>query len=626
MPFATMAVHQLDALTRHFRPTVTLPRSAALALTRIALAAITALAAVLRFESLGGMSLNPYYDAAVRSLGSSWRGFFLGAFDPNVSVAIDKPPLDLWLQVATTKVFGFTHFALLLPEALGSTVAVLLTYDLVRRGFGRVAGLSAAAALALLPVDVITARSDSMDGVMMALLVLAAWFVVRAIEKGRLLELLAAGAAIGLAFETKLFEALVALPGLAVIYLAGSSTPVRQRLGRLALGGATMVVVGLAWTVGFALAPGAPYPLGSNTGSIWYAIFVYNGTGRLTSHSTRTAADLLAPPSVTRLLSAGPVHLDLLIGITLFAALVFGAAALLLGLVRERGVGRSSLPRGLAAGLAVWLAVGVAVLSYMKHMPVRYLEPLVPAVAAVLGIGVARVIPATAAMIGRRARWFAVAGSVALAAALVATLIYQASTRSLPPAAIAGAVATAIVLVALWVVAFSRAPRRWFPRLAGLAAVSALVSVLSLPLAESAALVRADASDGGSLGALPGSTISALSRYLTKHRGHTRYEFASATAALAAPLIVADDQPVFILAGTPFHTLVTAEGLSRAVNAGQVRYVLISNTPNRTPIHPFPARSPRSAIPSWVVSHGVDVTPQTGLHGYGMLYRVSPGA
>jgi 4-amino-4-deoxy-L-arabinose transferase-like glycosyltransferase len=75
-------------------------------------------------------------------MGSSWHAFLVGAFNPNATVAIDKPPVDLWLQVASTKLFGFTHFALLLPEALASTVAVVLLYDLVRRGFGPVAGLA----------------------------------------------------------------------------------------------------------------------------------------------------------------------------------------------------------------------------------------------------------------------------------------------------------------------------------------------------------------------------------------------------------------------------------------------------------------------------------------------------
>ena len=61
---------------------------------------------------------NEYYSAAVRSMTTSWHAFLYGAFEPGASVATDKPPLDLWLQVASTKLLGFTPFALHLPQAV----------------------------------------------------------------------------------------------------------------------------------------------------------------------------------------------------------------------------------------------------------------------------------------------------------------------------------------------------------------------------------------------------------------------------------------------------------------------------------------------------------------------------
>jgi 4-amino-4-deoxy-L-arabinose transferase-like glycosyltransferase len=618
-----MAVHQLDAPAYVSRSRV-LGLNVGIVLPRIALATIAAVAALLRFQSLGSMPLNPYYDAAVRSMGSSWHAFFAGAFNPNASVAIDKPPLDLWLQVATTKIFGFTHFGLLLPEAFASTVAVVLLYDVVRRPFGRTAGLAAAAALAVLPVDVLTGRSDTMDGVMMALLVLAAWLVVRAVEKGRPLELYAAGAVAGLAFETKLFEALVAVPGLAIMFLAGSTAPWRRRLGQLSLAGAAMVAVGLAWTVAFALTPAAhrPYPMGSTSGSIWDTIFVYNGIGRLTSQSTLTHADRLNPPGVTRLLSGGPVQLNLLIGEVLFAAVAFGVAAALLRLARRRDVHSDRLRVGLALGMATWLVVGVAVLSAMRHMPLRYVEPLVPAVAAVLGIGVAYLTAATAGAAGR-GRSALITAAVLLAAALGATLVYEQSVRPLPAGALIGAAGAAVGLPAAWVLFRSRAPRAWTASISALVAAFVMLSVLATPVSESIALVRAAVSDGGALGRMPPASVSALSSYLTTHRGSSRYEFAALDAQTAAALIVADAQPVLILAGTPYHPLVSARGLSRAVRAGRVRFVLLSRVPANQPSRPFRPRTQRGRIPAWVIRHGVDVTQQAGLRGYGMLYRVS---
>ncbi|HEX6460476.1 MAG TPA: glycosyltransferase family 39 protein [Thermoleophilaceae bacterium] len=582
-------------------------RTLAVAPATIALAAITALAAALRFQGLSGMRLNPYYDAAVRSMGTSWHALLVGAFNPNASIATDKPPLDLWLQVASTKLFGFTHFALLLPEALASTAAVVLLYDLVRRGFGRTAGLAAAAALAVLPVDVMMARSDSMDGVMIALLVLAAWLVVRAIERERVLELLAAGAVVGLAFETKLFEALVPLPALMLLYLVGSRQRWGRRLGELASAGLVMVGVGLAWPALFALLArgGKPYPLGSSNGSIWNTIFVYNGIGRLTSQSTRTASDLLSPPGPLRLFSSSAFHFNLLVGLILVAAISFAAAALALGLVRRSEMG--PLPFALAVAMGTWLIVGAAVLSSMRHLPSRYLETVAPAAAAVLGIGVV--------CVARRART-SLPARLALVAALVASVLYARAQVGLPPAAFAGA------LAALGLLAAARLfVRRAVPLTAALAA-AVLVALLAAPLSQSLTLVRHRVAGGGALGSMPSSTIDPLSAYLMRHRGHSRFEFAATSAALAAPLIVADHQPALVLAGTPYHQLVGPGQLRRAARAGEVRYVVVSPTPTNHPIHPFSARTPRGALPAWVVSHGTDVTRQAGINGYGVLYRI----
>jgi 4-amino-4-deoxy-L-arabinose transferase-like glycosyltransferase len=90
---------------------------------------ITVIAAVLRLAQLGEVSGNQFYDAAVRSMSSSPGNFFYGAFDPSAILSIDKPPLDLWLQVISVRVLGWSGFALKLPEALGGILAVPLLYD-----------------------------------------------------------------------------------------------------------------------------------------------------------------------------------------------------------------------------------------------------------------------------------------------------------------------------------------------------------------------------------------------------------------------------------------------------------------------------------------------------------------
>ena len=109
-----------------------------------------------------------------------------------------------------------------------------LLFAAVRRMWSPAAGLAAAVALAVLPVEVITSRSDTMDAVMMALIVLALLLIVRALERGSSAWLLAGAAALGLAFNVKLLESLVALPGLAVFAYLGLPGARRRRLAAAA--------------------------------------------------------------------------------------------------------------------------------------------------------------------------------------------------------------------------------------------------------------------------------------------------------------------------------------------------------------------------------------------------------
>src|SRR5439155_9848730 len=98
----------------------------------------------------------------------------------NSRVAIDKPAVALWPQVLAVKLLGFTPRALLVPAAVAGTVTVPLLADAVRRVSGRAEALIAAAALSVLPVAVLTERSDTMDALMMLACVAAAWCAVRA--------------------------------------------------------------------------------------------------------------------------------------------------------------------------------------------------------------------------------------------------------------------------------------------------------------------------------------------------------------------------------------------------------------------------------------------------------------
>src|SRR5437667_2709022 len=146
-------------------PSVTpLTRVRALRLPAPELLGLAALTAVLNLWNLSRNAwANDYYSAAVRSMSSSWHNFLYGSFDASGLMTVDKPPLALWVQSLSARVFGFHPLSLLVPQALMGVAAVALLYDLTRRHFGRTGGFVAGLVLALTPMTVAISRHNNPD-------------------------------------------------------------------------------------------------------------------------------------------------------------------------------------------------------------------------------------------------------------------------------------------------------------------------------------------------------------------------------------------------------------------------------------------------------------------------------
>src|SRR4051794_8814242 len=90
-----------------------------LARPRIELAALLLLAGALNLWALSRNGwANEYYSAAVRSMAASWHDFLYGSFDSAGVMTVDKPPLALWVQALSVRVFGFHSLSVLVPQAL----------------------------------------------------------------------------------------------------------------------------------------------------------------------------------------------------------------------------------------------------------------------------------------------------------------------------------------------------------------------------------------------------------------------------------------------------------------------------------------------------------------------------
>jgi len=271
----------------------------------IGLGLIVVLGAYLRLYQLGEFSIgNTYYAAAVKSMLTSWENFFFVAFEPGGSVTVDKPPVGFWVQAISAYFLGVNGCALALPNALAGIGSILLVYGLVKKQFNTAAGLIAALVLAIVPVTVSTERNNTIDGLLVFVLLLAVWAVWRAVETGKLRCLLLGAALVGLGFNIKMLQAYMILPALYALYFFGANHGWWTRIWHLAAATVLLLVVSLSWTVAVDLTPAEDRPFigSSKDNTVMELIVGHNGLSRLGLSNRNPGGDRGQPPR----LSDGP--------------------------------------------------------------------------------------------------------------------------------------------------------------------------------------------------------------------------------------------------------------------------------------------------------------------------------
>jgi 4-amino-4-deoxy-L-arabinose transferase-like glycosyltransferase len=254
------------------------------ALSVAGLAPILALFAVLSTEKLSQNGYaNVFYSAGVKSMLGSFHNFLYNSFDPGGLITVDKPPLALWVQAASAKLFGFSPLSLLLPEALIGLLTVAALYAALRRPFGRPAALGGALALAVFPSFVAVSRDNGVDPLLVLFMLLACAAALRAVRTGRLLPLLGSAAFVGLAFNTKTLAAFLVVPGIAAAWLLCAPVSLPRRLLKLLAAGAVLAAVSFSWIALVEATPASqrPYVGGSTDNTELNLTFDYNGFGRV---------------------------------------------------------------------------------------------------------------------------------------------------------------------------------------------------------------------------------------------------------------------------------------------------------------------------------------------------------
>lgn len=372
---------------------------------RLALAGTCVLAAVLYLWGIGSSWGNGYYTAAVKSMSTSFETFFFGSFDAAGVITVDKPPMALWLQVLSVKVFGFNQFAVLFPQVVCGVAAVFLLHRTVRRWAGENAALIASLVLALSPITVLINRDNNPDTLLVLLVVAAAWAMTRAVSDRRSTSWIALAAfLVGCGFMTKMLQAWMVLPAFVVAYLVGSRNGWGRKALDLGVAAVVLMVSSFWWVVATELWPSPkPYIGGSTDGSAWDLIFGYNGFGRILGNTAGNGGGgpggggpgggggggFSGTAGVLRMFNeqlAGQISWLLPL-----CALVL-VTMLVLGVRHWRGGG--ALQRGTTAGWVLWggwlVVIGVMFSFAQGTMHPYYTTMLAPAIGAVVGAGLVR--------------------------------------------------------------------------------------------------------------------------------------------------------------------------------------------------------------------------------------------
>lgn len=405
---------------------------------------------------------NSYYAAAAQAGTQDWKAWLFGSMDAGNSITVDKPPAAMWVMGLSGRLFGFNEFTMLLPEALMGVGAVAMLYLTVKRTSGPSAGLIAGLVLALTPVATLMFRYNNPDALLVLLLIVAAYCTVRAVEADTVRRMTMwmawTGCAIGFAFLTKMLQAFLVVPGLAVAVLVAAPFGVWKRLGALLVGGATMIV-SAGWYIALVSvwpADSRPYIAGSTDNSLLQLAFGYNGIERIAGNEGGGPGGGGPGPGHgpggggMNLFFGGDPGIGRLFGASMGAEASWLLPAALIGLVAGLWLTlRAPRTDRVRAGLLLWggwLLVTGVVFSFMAGTVHPYYNvALAPAVAALVGIAVAQ-------LVARRESWLP---RVVLAVMLLATGVWSFALLNRTPewwpairwAVLVGSVVLALLLV-----------------------------------------------------------------------------------------------------------------------------------------------------------------------------------
>ncbi|KAA9111621.1 4-amino-4-deoxy-L-arabinose transferase [Microbacterium rhizomatis] len=595
-------------------------------------------------------SRSDYYASIALSMSQNWSNFFFGSFDPSGTVTLDKIPGSFWVPALFVKVFGFSDWAVILPNSLAAVAATLIVAVTAKCLLSPTAGLIAGAVMASTPILIAVSRSNQPESFFVLGLALTAWASAKALQRRSFGWLTAAGLFVALSFQTYMLEAWAIWPALAAGFLC-TKQPFLRKLWQTAVAGVVSLAASVSWIVVVAVIPAAQRPYIGSTlhNDPWEMVFGYNGLGRFGTDTADAAAyRSFTPPfsgsaGVLRLFNeqvAGQIAWMIptaILGVVVLAVLRFSAA--------------------ITVFVGVWLVTFLAMFSAVAGMHQFYTAAL--AVPMALAVGLAFAQARHKRKVWAQAGIIAVAGISALAigafyggysivvaviqailgALAIGLLVAERRRGSLVRIWTALLAAVALVLTpAAWSVVSMSHPSSTNPVAGGVAEVSfgggnpfgsraggggsAQGAPQGVPqgtprgASQGARPPGGAGGPGGSGGRIAASSLD----WLEQHRGDARYLVAAFGAQIAATIILdSGGQSVLPIggfnSGDPVPTL---DAFRTLVTDGALRYVYAPDLIGATTVSSTATSSEQ--IRAWVAQN---CTAVADLSGTG-IYDCSP--
>jgi 4-amino-4-deoxy-L-arabinose transferase-like glycosyltransferase len=503
---------------------------------------------------------------------------------------------------------------------------------------------------ALTPVATLMFRFNNPDA-MLTLLVVASGYTLVGRWRGEPGWLAATGALIGLAFITKLGQALLIVPALALVYLITAPGRPLRRIGQLLVPGLTLIVGAGWWIALVELWPASarPYIGGSTSNSVLELALGFNGLGRLLGSDAgdpaATGINAMAPmisgstPGMTRLFTD---ELATEISWLLPTALL----CLVAGLWLTRRVPRTHLGRAAILLFGLWLMVTATVFSTMEGIFHEYytiaLAPPIAGMVATCGLllwrerSSASTKVLAAAVVLLTAGWdihllasnasylpwlryavgaAAVLGVVFGVAAAVGRPLVRSARRPIVAAALVAATASGLAGAGAYaVVTVSREHTGSIPR-SGLAKAGFKPLGADLPNGTMRSLNGTMRSLNGTMRS-PNDTMQmpfaeGVDPQLVSMLRATTTTWAAATigAMVQAPLQLASGRPVISVGGfTGDDPAPSLDTFTRSVSRGEIHYFMPTGGGFSAMFGASPGNGTGSQIENWVKTHYTSLT------------------